>query len=284
MKGSPDLTLTCSSFERSPAPLRSRKSTDHRPGWGESKPAHDAFKIALAVEHEVKGANGLLLDLLGHGDLQQALIGQMTTLVSDLMSTGLDLPRQELFYPREFPPARDQLQVSRISRTRRSRRFERRGASGLREEFLTGKIKTCAHQIRNKRCHLANESLLKVTVPGEDPEEPVRAFDLMLNGKCNLECIMCPGLDSPQPRSMYQSTFWSEGEQAIFPKLEQVSVKSGEPFIQKDTYRLIERVSAVNPGCRWSLTTNGQYKLTPYILEHLDRIHRTASNQRRLAG
>jgi cyclic pyranopterin phosphate synthase len=141
----------------------------------------------------------------------------------------------------------------------------------LREEFLTGKIKTCAKQIKYKRCHLANESLLAVTVPAKVQSAPVRAFDLILNGRCNLECVMCPVWTLPN--QVYDSSsFWREGDEKIFPQLERISVKSGEPFIQKDTYRLIDRVSAVNSGCIWTLTTNGQYKLTQAILKSLDKI------------
>jgi MoaA/NifB/PqqE/SkfB family radical SAM enzyme len=141
----------------------------------------------------------------------------------------------------------------------------------LREEFLTGNIKTCSSQVKYKHCHLANEHLLPVTIPSKFQEEPVRSFDFILNGKCNLECVMCPVWTLPN--QVYdKTTFWSEGQETIFPKLKRISVKSGEPFIQKDTYRLIELVSAVNQDCIWEFTTNGHYRLTPYILEHLDRI------------
>ena len=36
----------------------------------------------------------------------------------------------------------------------------------------------------------------------------------------------------------------------------------GEPFIQRDFYRLIDEVSGVNSTCRWVITTNGHYRLT----------------------
>lgn len=141
----------------------------------------------------------------------------------------------------------------------------------LREEFLTGNIKTCATQVKYKQCHLANESHLRYTNPSKIQEEPVRSFDFILNGKCNLECVMCPVWTLPN--QVYdKSTFWSEGQETIFPKLKRIMVKSGEPFIQKDTYRLIELVSEVNKDCIWEFTTNGHYRLTPTILEHLDRI------------
>jgi MoaA/NifB/PqqE/SkfB family radical SAM enzyme len=144
-------------------------------------------------------------------------------------------------------------------------------AQNLREEFLSGKPVTCATQIKFKRCHLANEHLLTGLELNKVQAEPAQAFDLMLNGKCNLECVMCPVWTLPN--QVYdQSTFWQEGKDGIFANLKQISVKSGEPFIQKDTYRLIEQVSAVNTECQWQFTTNGQYKLTPYIIDHLDKI------------
>lgn len=141
----------------------------------------------------------------------------------------------------------------------------------LREEFLTGNIKTCANQVKYLQCHRTSEHLLRFVNPSKIQTEPVRSFDLMLNGKCNLECVMCNSWK--MPNQVYdKSTFWSEGQEFIFEKLKQISVKSGEPFIQKDTYRLIDLVSAVNKDCVWQFTTNGNYRLTPYILEHLDRI------------
>ena len=141
----------------------------------------------------------------------------------------------------------------------------------LREEFLTGNTKTCATQIKYKQCHIKNESLLRFTNPAKFQVDPVRSFDLMLNGKCNLECVMCPVWTLPN-QTYDETTFWSEGQETVFPMLKRISVKSGEPFIQKDTYRLIKLVSAVNKDCIWEFTTNGHYRLTASILEHLDRI------------
>ena len=144
-------------------------------------------------------------------------------------------------------------------------------AQRLREEFLAGEPRICSSQIKNKRCHLANEHLLEDLELTKIQSQPAQAFDLMLNGKCNLECVMCPVWTLPN--QIYdQSSFWEEGESHIFKNLKQVSVKSGEPFIQKDTYRLIARVAAVNKTCRWQFTTNGQYKLTSRILDHLDLV------------
>jgi MoaA/NifB/PqqE/SkfB family radical SAM enzyme len=141
----------------------------------------------------------------------------------------------------------------------------------LREEFLSGNIKTCAHQVKYKQCHLDNERLLRHTDPSVIQKNTVQSFDFILNGKCNLECVMCPIWTLPN--QVYDSTtFWDEGQETIFPNLKMVKVKSGEPFIQKDTYRLIKLISEVNKDCRWDFTTNGHYKLTPSILEHLDRI------------
>lgn len=47
---------------------------------------------------------------------------------------------------------------------------------------------------------------------------------------------------------------------------------SGEPFIQPDTYRLINEVSAVNPNCQWTFTTNLHWRLTDKIKSSLDKI------------
>lgn len=141
----------------------------------------------------------------------------------------------------------------------------------LREEFIKGDIKICDEQTRFRQCQFSHEFLLPVTRPSKTQNTTVRSFDLMLNGQCNLECVMCPVWTLPN-KVYDKSSFWSEGQETIFPMLKRISVKSGEPFIQKDTYRLMKEVSEVNKECIWEFTTNGNYRLTDSILDHLDRI------------
>src|SRR5439155_91000 len=66
-----------------------------------------------------------------------------------------------------------------------------------------------------------------------------RRLDLRLNGRCNLECIMCDVWR--QPNELYDnSDLWTLGPEKIFPFLLEVDMLGGEPFIQRDTYRFID--------------------------------------------
>ena len=61
-------------------------------------------------------------------------------------------------------------------------------------------------------------------------------------------------------------------ERAIFPQILQMDPLSGEPFIQKDLYRLIDKMAELNPACEWRFTTNGHWRLSSYIQGQLDRL------------
>lgn len=102
-------------------------------------------------------------------------------------------------------------------------------------------------------------------------EEAPRRLDVRLNGQCNLQCIMCDVWK--QPNRVYDnSSFWTEGPSSIFPNLLEIDMLGGEPFIQRDTYRLIDAVRQINPGCRWSFVTNGQYQFGRKVKGALDGI------------
>jgi cyclic pyranopterin phosphate synthase len=145
-------------------------------------------------------------------------------------------------------------------------------AQALRQEFLSGQIKTCTQQMQHLKCHLTSQRWytdnieLSPVVPS-----PARRLDLRLNGKCNLECVMCNVWQ--QPNGTYnEENFWQVGQTELFPYLEELIVLGGEPFIQKDTFRLINEVSSRNKKCRWGFITNGQYELNEKILSSLDKI------------
>ena len=94
---------------------------------------------------------------------------------------------------------------------------------------------------------------------------------MRLNGRCNLQCVMCEVWK--QPNGLYdQSDFWKKGPTEIFPFLKEMDVLGGEPFVQADTYRLIDEIAAVNPLCSWAFVTNGSYKFTDTIRSRLDKI------------
>lgn len=141
-----------------------------------------------------------------------------------------------------------------------------------RRQFLEGDVEFCKKEVRCNGCHLCpdyNALLPHVNAAEVQSRGPLR-LGLNLNGKCNLECRMCTIWQEPNGRY---------DEMGLWPKIEEMAAKvreielfSGEPFIQKDTYRLIDRISVINPECEWTFTTNGHWVLNDKIKESLDRI------------
>ena len=75
------------------------------------------------------------------------------------------------------------------------------------------------------------------------------------------------------PNGFYtEENFWIPARERFFKDILEVDMLSGEPFIQQDTYRLIEEVSSVNPECQWTFTTNLHWKLTDEVKKKLDKI------------
>ncbi|PIP91237.1 MAG: hypothetical protein COW01_06190 [Bdellovibrionales bacterium CG12_big_fil_rev_8_21_14_0_65_38_15] len=138
-----------------------------------------------------------------------------------------------------------------------------------RNEFLTGDIKICEKAIKNFGCqknyqhlnHLVEYKVIQSKMP--------QRLDLRLNGKCNLECVMCDVWS--QPNGLYdKSDFWSIGPEKIYPYLKEVDMLGGEPFIQKDTFRFIEEVSKINKDCTWGFITNCHYRISKQLRDGLD--------------
>lgn len=143
-----------------------------------------------------------------------------------------------------------------------------------REEFLTGDVKICKNEQNNFACnllssnyHFYDEASLNV-VQGKKILKVTANF----NGQCNLECKMC---HIWQMENGYydKNNFWKNAETDFFPYVKEIELLSGEPFIQKDTYKLIDLVSAINSACYWAFTTNAQWKLTSAIEKYLDKIN-----------
>ena len=138
----------------------------------------------------------------------------------------------------------------------------------LRNEFLSGNISTCAEKIKNKQCHKYYEVFEKEITKTAIQDLPPKKLDLRLNGQCNIECIMCTVWQGPN--GVYdKSSFWTEGPEKIFPFLRHIDLLGGEPFVQRDTFRLIDEVSKVNKDCLWSVTTNGNWSFTKKIEDYL---------------
>lgn len=143
----------------------------------------------------------------------------------------------------------------------------------LRQEFLSSNPTSCDQQMRHIGCHKwsrrAYEKDLSLSVT--QSKGPPR-LDVRLNGKCNLECVMCDVWK--QPNGVYdQSDFWTRGPEKIFPFLKEIDVLGGEPFVQPDTYRLIDEIHKVNQECSWAFVTNGQYRFKTPIESRLEKIN-----------
>jgi cyclic pyranopterin phosphate synthase len=148
------------------------------------------------------------------------------------------------------------------------------GFRSLRREFLTGNVRTCATHIRHRKCHkdFWNRALLEHIDLSEIQAHPPIRISPDFNGRCNLECEMC--VVWKKPNGLYDELeFWDDAEKSLFPFLQQVDPLSGEPFVQKDTYRLMEFMAKTNPKAAWKITTNAHWKFTPYIRERLDGIN-----------
>lgn len=144
-------------------------------------------------------------------------------------------------------------------------------ARKLREEFLSGKPTECARNIECKRCHERGDEFLPALVPQIVQLAPPIMLDLIVDGTCNIDCIMCVVKDERNNLLTY-SGFHSEIIEKVMPRARKISIKSGEPFVQKSTFELISQVSVVNPKCEWSFTTNGQYVFNDRIKTALNQI------------
>ena len=146
-------------------------------------------------------------------------------------------------------------------------------ARAWRREFLTGNIKTCAENMCHRKCHKEkyNNSLLPHIDISEVQKNPPLRISPDFNGKCNLRCEMCKIWKLPN--GLYDEiNFWEGAETTLFPHLKQIDPLAGEPFIQKDTFRLMDIMAKANPWASWRITTNGHWKFSQSIKNKLDKI------------
>jgi radical SAM protein with 4Fe4S-binding SPASM domain len=142
-----------------------------------------------------------------------------------------------------------------------------------REEFLTGDVKICKRETTEDFCHLGalNYNYFSEVSLTKTQTLPMKKFTANFNGKCNLECVMCDVWK--MPNDYYnKNEFWDKANTEFFPYIKEMELLSGEPFVQKDTWRLIDEVAEINPDCEWSFTTNGHWKLNKFIENKLDKI------------
>jgi radical SAM protein with 4Fe4S-binding SPASM domain len=142
-----------------------------------------------------------------------------------------------------------------------------------REEFLSGNVKICSQEQKRDVCHLnSSEYHFFQDTKFEVRQDPkLMKFTANFNGQCNLQCTMCH-VWTMENGFYDKNNFWENAEQNLFPYIKEIEFLSGEPFIQKDTYKLIDRISAINKDCQWSVTTNGQWSLNSVVMQKLDKI------------
>lgn len=141
-----------------------------------------------------------------------------------------------------------------------------------RREFLSGNVLKCKTEVRHERCHTCPEynAVLPEVVPAEYQTRAPLRLALNFNGHCNLECRMCHIWR--EPNGLYDKMGWWKQVEEWATGIRELELLSGEPFIQKDTYRLIDFISEKNPTCQWSITSNGHWHLSNKIKSSLDKI------------
>ncbi len=103
--------------------------------------------------------------------------------------------------------------------------------------------------------------------PTADARYP-RVLEFEIANTCNLECVMCDGRWSssirarreqlPPLRSPYDQAFVDQLD-LFLPHLMQAKFLGGEPFLIRRYYDIWERLAAVNPGARVTITTNASF-------------------------
>lgn len=102
-------------------------------------------------------------------------------------------------------------------------------------------------------CHLLHPSMSPV-----NEDNKIKRLDIMIDSYCNLKCVMCTNR-SEVNQGFADEKFWHELEYTILKDVEEIELVGGEPFISKDTYRLIDLVLRIKPSIRWCFTTNGHF-------------------------
>lgn len=141
----------------------------------------------------------------------------------------------------------------------------------LRREFLSGKPRICRSRMHNTGCHRSFDHLATSSEIREFQNYQPRRLDLRLGGQCNLSCVMCDVWQ--QPNGKYDhSIFWQDVRQDLLEHLIEVDIVGGEPFIQREVFRLIRDLATSNPTVKLSAITNANYHHISKVLKHLDTV------------
>ena len=133
----------------------------------------------------------------------------------------------------------------------------------LRQEFLTGEIKSCQKQIECIGCHKYFERFLtQIQAKAIQDKTPVR-LDLRLSGLCNLRCIMCNVWE--EPTDVYRKLDFISENNKLLDQVREIDLLGGEPFVQQESFDLLEMISKNRPQCTWAFSSNLSFGLTPKL-------------------
>ncbi|MES2528172.1 MAG: radical SAM protein [Bdellovibrionota bacterium] len=143
-----------------------------------------------------------------------------------------------------------------------------------RQEFLDGKVEICKKEVQTRKCNLDldfNYLLPDAELAARQTTKILR-LTANFNGKCNMQCPFCTIWTLPNG-NYTDENFWIPARTSLFPYIKQIDMLSGEPFIQADTYKLMDIITELNPECQWIFTTNMYWNLSSIIEEKLDKIN-----------
>lgn len=136
----------------------------------------------------------------------------------------------------------------------------------LRKEFLTGNIRTCKIHQKHKQCHRVFERLLPfVKIEEESSISPIR-LELRINSHCNLACQMCQNKHESSSIYTSSSPFPEQLRNELLPYAQEITILGGEPFIQQNTFEILELAARINPHCLWGFVSNLNVDIDKVIL------------------
>lgn len=140
-------------------------------------------------------------------------------------------------------------------------------ATKFRLDNFNGTNSFCQQMQCKYNCHLLHPS-----ISAENSKNKIRRLDIMIDSYCNLKCVMCTNR-SEVNKGFADEEFWADLENNILKDIEEIELVGGEPFVSKDTYRLIDLVLKVNPGIRWCFTTNGHFDFEMLLKKKLNKLN-----------
>ncbi|WP_290735446.1 SPASM domain-containing protein [Halobacteriovorax sp. JY17] len=140
-------------------------------------------------------------------------------------------------------------------------------ATSFRQSHQAGTNSTCSEMQGKYNCHLLHNH-----INTEREDTKIKRLDIMIDSFCNLVCIMCTNR-SEENQGFTNEAFWKELEESILPDIEEIELVGGEPFVVKDTYRLIDLVMKVKPSIRWCFVTNGHFDFDRLLAKRLQHLN-----------